>query len=169
MKYTPGIMSSLFSMQHRRWFLALLPGFVLMVLLTANNSPAQSVRPGMGATPYSDSGGGVTFRVWSPNATNVAVRGSFNGWGVTPMLEEGSSDLWSVDVPGATAGAQYKYYFNNAHWWKDPRGRQVTYSGYDSSGANSIVYNPAAFNWAGDTRLAVTNSNLVIYEMHIGS
>ena len=123
----------------------------------------------MGATPYSDSGGGVTFRVWSPHATNLAVRGSFNGWGTTAMTQEAATGIWSVDVPVAAVGGQYKYYINNALWWKDPRSRQVTTSGYNASGANSIIYPPAAFNWAGDTRLPVVASNLVIYEMHVGS
>ena len=131
---------------------------------------AQSSRPGLGATPYADAlGTGVTFRVWSPHGTNVAVRGSFNGWGTTAMTKEAVSELWSVDVPGVAAGSQYKYFINNSFWWKDPRSRQVTYSGYDSAGANSIVYNPAAFNWAGDTRLTVTQSDLVIYELHVGA
>ena len=124
----------------------------------------------MGATPYADGlGTGVTFRVWSPNATNIAVRGSFNGWGSTAMTEQGTSDLWSVDVPGVTNRSQYKYYINGTHWWKDPRSRQVTTSGYNSGDANSIVYNPSSFNWLGDTRLPVNSSNLVIYEMHVGS
>jgi 1,4-alpha-glucan branching enzyme len=124
----------------------------------------------MGATPYADAGGvGVTFRVYSPNATSVAVRGTFNNWGATPMTEEGVSNLWSVDVPDVPAGAQYKYYVNGAQWWKDPRSRQVTSSGYNSSGANSVVYNPNAFNWMGSTRLPVNQSSLVIYEMHIGA
>jgi hypothetical protein len=69
-------------------------------LWSGDNSFAQSTRPGMGATPYADAlGTGVTFRVWSPHANSVAVRGSFNGWGTTTMVEEGSSDIWSVDVP----------------------------------------------------------------------
>src|SRR5688572_23678854 len=80
---------------------------------------AQSIRPGMGATPYADAfGTGVTFRVWSPRATSVAVRGTFNGWSITPMAEESASDLWSVDVGGVTNGSQYKYFINGTYWWK---------------------------------------------------
>jgi len=124
----------------------------------------------MGATPYADAlGTGVTFRVWSPHATSVAVRGTFNSWGSTAMVEEGSTDIWSVDVPGVANGSQYKYFINGSQWWKDPRSRLVTQSGYNSPDANSIVYFPNAFNWQSDTRLAVTQSDLVIYEMHIGA
>lgn len=145
-------------------------GGVLFGWVLATGSFAQSSRPGMGATPYADGlGTGVTFRVWAPNANSVAVRGSFNGWGSNAMTEEGTSNLWSVDVPNVAAGSQYKYFVDGTYWWKDPRSRQVTFSGYDNSGANSIVYNPNAFNWQGDTRLPVNSSNLVIYEMHVGS
>lgn len=139
------------------------------MLLTISGA-AQSIRPGMGATPYADAlGTGVTFRVWAPHATSVAARGTFNGWGSTALTEEGTTDLWSVDVPNVPAGSQYKYFINGNYWWKDPRSRQVTYSGYDSSGANSIVYYPNAFDWQGDVRLPVASSNLVIYEMHVGA
>lgn len=145
----------------------LLIGLATVLPITAL---AQSSRPGMGATPYADMNGtGVTFRVWSPNATSVTVRGSFNGWGTTAMTEEGTSNLWSVDVPGATNNSQYKYHINNTYWWKDPRARRVTQSGYDSPNANAIVYDPNAFNWEGDTRLPVNQSGLVIYELHVGS
>lgn len=129
---------------------------------------AQSSRPGMGSTPYADaSGTGVTFRVWAPNATNVAVRGSFNGFSSTAnflVKEAGGLGLWSADVPTARAGDQYKYFFNGSLWKRDPRGRKVV-----NSSDNTIVYDPNAFNWAGDTRLPVTTSNLVIYEMHVGA
>jgi 1,4-alpha-glucan branching enzyme len=124
----------------------------------------------MGATPYADAGGtGVTFRVWAPNATSLAVRGTFNNWGTTTLVKEPGSQLWSADVPNVPNGAQYKYFVNGTYWWKDPRSRQVTTSGYNSSGANSIVYYPNAFNWMGDTRLPVNHSDLVIYEMHVGT
>jgi 1,4-alpha-glucan branching enzyme len=143
---------------------------VLLALFHGFEAFAQSTRAGMGATPFADGlGTGVTFRVWSPHATNVAVRGTFNGWGTTPMTEEGTSDLWSVDVPGVTNGSQYKYFINGTHWWKDPRSRHVTQSGYNTGNANSLVYFPNAFDWQGDTRLPVAQSNLVIYEMHVGA
>ena len=50
---------------------------------------------------------GVTFRVWAPNASTVAVRGDFNGWGTTAMTSEGSTGYWSVDIPSARPGQDY--------------------------------------------------------------
>jgi 1,4-alpha-glucan branching enzyme len=144
--------------------------FSLLVALAVSFGNAQSSRPGMGATPYADAlGTGVTFRVWSPNATSVAVRGSFNGWSSTPLAKEAAGDLWSADVPNVANGSQYKYFINGTFWWKDPRARRVTQSGYNNPDANSVVYFPNNFDWQGTTRLPVTQSNLVIYELHVGA
>lgn len=137
---------------------------------TALPAPAQSSRPGMGSIPYADANGtGVTFRVWAPNATSVAVRGAFNpgGWGTTNVYlvkESGGLGLWSMDNTNARNGDEYKYYLSNNLWKRDPRGRKVV-----NSTGNSIVYDPNAFAWGSDTRLPVTNSDLVIYEMHVGA
>jgi 1,4-alpha-glucan branching enzyme len=131
---------------------------------------AQSTRPGMGSTPYADAlGTGVTFRVWAPNATNVAVRGPFNvgGWNNSSnflVKEAGGLGIWSADVPAARAGDEYKYFLSGTLWKRDPRGRKVV-----NSAGNTIVYDPSAFNWAGDNRLPITTSDLVIYEMHVGA
>jgi len=80
-----------------------------------------STRPGMGAVPYS---GGVTFRVWAPNASAVRVAGTFNSFSATatPLYAEAGGN-WSVDVPGATEGQQYKFVLVNGAntiWKKDP-------------------------------------------------
>jgi 1,4-alpha-glucan branching enzyme len=129
--------------------------------------PAQSARPGMGAIPYASGGAtGVTFRVWAPNAATVSVPGSFNGWNTTAnfLVKEGPSGLWSADIPAARNGSEYKYFINGSIWKRDPRDRKTV-----NSAGNSIVYDPAAFAWGGDTRLSVSASNLVIYELHVGA
>lgn len=121
----------------------------------------------MGATSYADAQGtGVTFRVWAPNATSVAVPGHFNGWNTTAnsLVKEPGTEVWSADVPAARTGHEYKFLINGSVWKRDPRNRKAV-----SSVGNSIVYDAKAFNWAGDTRLAVNQSDLVIYEMHIGA
>jgi 1,4-alpha-glucan branching enzyme len=160
-----------FIAQNAAWAVSsirLLLTVALAVLFVATPVRAQSTRPGMGAIPYADTlGTGVTFRVWAPNATSVAVRGSFNAWNATANLlvkESGSSGLWSGDIAAARNGDEYKYYLNGSLWKRDPRGRKVV-----NSSGNSIVYDPNAFNWGGDTRLAVNKSDLVIYEMHAGA
>jgi 1,4-alpha-glucan branching enzyme len=54
---------------------------------------------------------GVHFAVWAPNATRVSVVGDFNGWDgrVHPMRSLGSSGVWEIFVPTASAGERYKF------------------------------------------------------------
>jgi len=149
--------------------------FVCAALSISTISHAQSNRLGWGSTPYRDAlGTGVTFRVWAPNATSVYLPGQFNNWSTsaTPLGKELTNGVWngvwSADVAGVTNGSQYKYYFNGNLWKQDPRARLVTYSG-SAAGANSIVYDPNAFNWAGDNLSPPALNDLFIYELHIGT
>ena len=110
--------------------------------------------------PYA---GGVTFRVWAPNATSVTVRGTFNNWGQSPLVSEGDG-IWSADVAGALVGQEYKYFLNNSLWKRDPRARRVV-----NSAGNSIIYDPNAFQW-GDTPIPMpAQKDLVLYQMHLGT
>src|SRR5437870_3017685 len=54
--------------------------------------------------------GGVSFRVWAPNATQVTVAGTFNGWSTSSntLVKEGGGN-WSTTVAGAKAGDEYKF------------------------------------------------------------
>jgi 1,4-alpha-glucan branching enzyme len=72
-------------------------------------APASPDHTGMGAIPYS---GGVTFRAWSMFADSVSVVGDFNKWSTTatPLARDGTSNYWSVDVPGAAVGQAYKFF-----------------------------------------------------------
>lgn len=135
-------------------------------LITSNVSSAQSSRPGLGSIPYADGAGtGVTFRVWAPNATNVDVRGEFSGWNDIPLVTEGGGQ-WSLDVPGALEGQQYRYRINNTSLRRDPRSRRVTNSG---ANGNSIIYHTNAFNWGGVEIPKPGRKDTVIYQMHIGT
>jgi 1,4-alpha-glucan branching enzyme len=141
-----------------------LPLLLLLGLTLPAAVWAQSSRGGMGAVPYADaSGTGVTFRTWAPNAASLNLRGSFNGWGTTAMAPDPSGGTWSVDVPRARAGDQYKFDINGS-WRKDPRGKRVV-----NSAGNSIVYDPNAFDWAGHSFGGIWRNDLVIYQMHVGT
>lgn len=129
---------------------------------------AQSVRPGWGSIPYADSNGtGVTFRTWAPNASSVSVAGTFNGWNTSsrPLVLEGNG-AWSLDVAGATPGAEYKFVINGGLWRRDPYSRWNVGEGT----RNSIVVDRDAFDWGGEkTLVRPANSDLVIYELHVGA
>jgi 1,4-alpha-glucan branching enzyme len=119
----------------------------------------------MGAVPYD---GGVTFRVWAPHADAVSVHGTFDDWlaqGEPLAPEEGGT--WSVDVPGAKAGDEYRFLVRNGDQVLsriDPRARRLT-----NSVGNAIVYDPRAFDW-GDHHFDTPHwDDLVIYELHVGT
>ena len=143
--------------------------FLAVISKPLSSDATPSSRPGYGSTVYGDAGGtGVTFRVWAPNATNVTVAATFNSfsWTANPLYSEGGG-VWSVDVPGAHIGNQYKYVIysvNGTNLKQDPRCRQQA-----SSTDNSIVYNGTNFDWTGDTFTYVPQNDAVIYELNIGS
>ena len=147
-----------------RFLRSLIPCLLFLAVISKpfSSDAAPSSRPGYGSIPYS---GGVTFRVWAPNASSVTVALS-PGFSTTanPLFSEGTNGVWSVDVSGAAAGQQYKYYLNGSLWKQDPRCRKEV-----SSTGNSIVYNTTNFNWAGDTFTSVPLNDAVVYELDIGS
>ena len=118
----------------------------------------------MGSVLFED---GVHFRVWAPHAENVEVVGDFNDWqdGKT-SLEREDHGRWSVFVPGAKAGQEYKYRIRNGDQVLDridPYAREVT-----NSVGNAIIHDPQ-FDWGPDDFQPHPFNELVIYEMHIGT
>ena len=134
----------------------------------ANYSFTASLVPssnsGMGAIPYTSGGGGVTFRVWAPNATTVAVAGDFNSWSGTanPLASDGGgSGTFSVDVAGAAVGDEYKFVIDGTLWKNDPWAQDVT-----NSVGNSVIVDDA-YTWTSFS--APTWDEMIIYEMHVGT
>ncbi len=120
---------------------------------------------GMGAVPTDE---GVSFRVWAPNAQKVFVTGDFNGWEKASIaLTHEENGFWSVQVPEASTGHQYKYVLKTAQgelMRNDPYAREVT-----NSVGNSVVVNPSDFDWQNDHFDMPSLNKMVIYELHVGS
>lgn len=118
-----------------------------------------SSRPGLGTILFS---GGVTFRVWAPNASDVRVFGDFQGWSEPglPLYSE-SNGYWSLDVAGASEGQRYKFRVNG-NWRMDPRAAEVTHSSGD------CVVVSRDYPWQHGFTMPPWNE-LVIYQMHIGT
>jgi 1,4-alpha-glucan branching enzyme len=123
----------------------------------------------MGAIPGAK---GVAFGVWAPHAEKVYVTGTFNDWSTTatPLAKE-ENGYWSIGVPDAKVGDEYRYLIHTPPDWHlpplsriDPYARKVT-----NSIGNGIIYDPQAFNWGDDTFHMATGNELVIYEMHVGT
>src|SRR6185295_17987325 len=100
---------------------------------------AVSNSAGMGSIPNKDF---TAFRVWAPHAKSVSVAGTFNNWDINaaPMTSE-NNGYWSVDVPNAHIGDQYKFVIVNADtgavlWKNDPYARELT---TDETGTKGII------------------------------
>jgi 1,4-alpha-glucan branching enzyme len=125
---------------------------------------APSVRAGMGATVYD---GGVTFRVWAPHATDVAVAGPLgtDGLDATVPLAPEPAGLWSADIEGVAVGALYKFQLGGVDppQRNDPYARELTHSS-----GSSVVSSPD-FDWGPDNYRTPPWDDLVIYELHVGT
>lgn len=110
---------------------------------------------------------GSLFRVWAPNANEVTVAGSFNGWNfLADHLAWDGDGYWSADINGAVPGSEYRFVIRNGKdwfWRNDPWARRLT-----NSVGNSIVYDPGTYSW-NDSFSMPDWKDLVIYEMHIGT
>jgi len=122
----------------------------------------------MGAVPHH---GGVTFRVWAPNARTVHVVGDFCGWraaGRVPMaLDDARSGTWSAFVAQAGVGSEYKFLIRRGgpyRWRIDPFAREVTHSR-----GNAVVFDPTCIDWGEHPFTMPVWDELVLYEMHVGT
>ena len=126
-----------------------------------------SSRPGMGARPY---GGGTAFRVWAPDAQSVAVTGDFTGWAAGVPLAREPAGTWSADIPGAVPGQAYQYVITTGAGpltRVDPYARQVVNE--NGLAVKAVIYDEGAFGW-GEARYCSPGwTELVIYELHVGS
>ena len=136
---------------------------------TSEAQEGPSVIDGIGAFSYeSESIHGVSFRVWAPNAVEVNVMGSFNFWSPEshPLFQE-SGGFWSVQVPYALPGSQYKYRIDNGSeilTRNDARAFDMT-----NSVGNSVVYDLDAYEWTTSDYQTPEFNDMVIYEMHLGT
>ena len=119
---------------------------------------------------------GAIFRVWAPNAVQVFVSGSFNGWSEkdSPMkfLNGG---IWELEIKGVKALDSYKYVVcardGQKLWKADPYAR---YAELRPAGA-SRLYSFGTYSWNDKRWLSQRKKNLVydhplnIYELHFAS
>lgn len=111
---------------------------------------------------------GTFFTLWAPHAKAVTVFGSFNDWNEdSHPLEATENGCWSILIPEAKSGDEYKYCITTADDQKlhknDPYARMLT-----NSSGNSIVYKDQ-FDWQGVEFKMPPMNQLKIYEMHIGT
>ncbi len=120
---------------------------------------------------------GVFFGVWAPNAQQVHIIGSFNGWNETahPMKKLGDGGIWSVFIPEVGVGAMYKFLITAQDGRKlykaDPFANHAEFR----PGTASIVTDLDGFAWKDQKWMDARDKKnmnkepMAIYECHIGS
>jgi 1,4-alpha-glucan branching enzyme len=132
----------------------------------ADATPEPELDAGLGATVHP---GGVTFRVWAPEAASVFVEGDFDGWSPTAdaLAPEGDG-TFGGDVAGATVGQAYAYAITSADGTVvtriDPRARQIT-----SSHGHGIIVDGRGYAWQTSDFVPPDPLDTIIYELHLGT
>jgi 1,4-alpha-glucan branching enzyme len=120
---------------------------------------------------------GASFSVWAPNARDVSVIGSFNGWNPLshPLRVRESSGIWEGFIPGVTKGTVYKFHIvsrNNGFvvdkadpfgFWHEtpPRTASVVWD---------LDYQWADHHWMQNREGRNSlHAPISIYEVHVGS
>ncbi len=145
--------------------------------LAAGNHPRSYEK--LGAHPMVIDGvAGTAFAVWAPNASRVAVIGTFNDWDgrCHGMRRRHGCGVWEIFVPGVSVGAFYKYEIKTADGVRladktDPYAFHVE----RGPGAAAIVADLDRHAWRDDAWMTQRRSYdareapLAIYEVHLGS
>ena len=120
---------------------------------------------------------GTSFAVWAPNAKEVFVTGSFNGWdpGSHPLRTKGVSGIWEGFIPGIMRATTYKYHvvsrLNGYRYDKsDPFAFYCEVSPDTGSVVWDLWYDWEDGEWMKDRGgKNGAGSPISIYEMHLGS
>jgi 1,4-alpha-glucan branching enzyme len=120
---------------------------------------------------------GTCFSVWAPNAREVTVIGSFNGWDHRshPLHACGSSGIWEGFIPGVTKGTLYKFHIVSRHHGHvvdkaDPFGLWHEKPPRTGSVVWDLEYEWADHDWMRNRQGRNSlHAPLSIYEVHVGS
>ncbi|WP_081744866.1 1,4-alpha-glucan branching protein GlgB, partial [Arthrobacter sp. H14] len=119
---------------------------------------------------------GVGFSVWAPNAQAVRIKGDFNNWdGLTHAMRSlGTSGIWELFIPGASAGDCYKFEIlgKDGHWREkaDPMAYGTEVPPLTGSKVIESTYQFSDQKWMEQrAQRDPHNSPMSAYEVHLGS
>ena len=132
----------------------------------------------LGAHPSVEDGQeGMFFAVWAPNAAQVHVIGTFNGWNEQEdeMTTLNDGGIWMRFIPGVGEGHQYKFLITAPDGEKLYKADPYAASTELRPGNASVTTDLSGFRWT-DTRWMNARAKkdpnkepMAIYECHIGS
>ncbi len=120
---------------------------------------------------------GIYFAVWAPNATEVSVVGSFNGWQKnihSLFVRKDSSGIWEGFIPHLQKGDAYKYHIKGFEGIELDKGDP--YANYwELRPATASIVWPTKYKWndAAWMKKRKKNNSLQsawsVYEVHLAS
>lgn len=120
---------------------------------------------------------GTYFALWAPNAHQVSVIGTFNGWNrgehALSVRWDGSG-IWETFIPGLEQGAWYKYFIESNNGTTVEKGDPYAVHWETPPATASVVWNlDYQWNdskWMNDrAKQHILSTPLSVYEVHLGS
>jgi 1,4-alpha-glucan branching enzyme len=119
---------------------------------------------------------GVTFAVWAPNATKVAVVGEWNNWDgrASPMTQRGASGIWETVCVDAPEGALYRYEITTREGHLLLKSDPYAFAAEKPPGNASRIF-ASRYEWGDDAWIEQRRAGepyrrpMSIYEVHLGS
>jgi 1,4-alpha-glucan branching enzyme len=120
---------------------------------------------------------GTYFAVWAPNATEVCVKGDFNGWHDYGhcLSRKGNSGIWEGFIPGMTKGSLYKYRIVNHHTGYAVDKADPFANSHETPPRTGSVIWDTEYTWHDQEwmekrdRIQALDAPMSIYEVHLGS
>lgn len=86
--------------------------------------------------------GGVRFALLAPEAKQVSLVGSFNGWSgkATVMKVSEGAGLWSVDVPLREGEYTFMYLVDDTQWVTPPMAEDFVTDGFGQTNGVVVVH-----------------------------
>ncbi|HXM61900.1 MAG TPA: 1,4-alpha-glucan branching protein GlgB [Terriglobales bacterium] len=120
---------------------------------------------------------GASFSVWAPNARDVTVIGSFNGWDPLshPLRVRENSGIWEGFIPGVPKGSVYKFHIVSRHNGfvvdkADPFGVLHEEPPRTASVVWDLEYQWSDHDWMQNREVRSSlHAPISIYEVHLGS
>jgi 1,4-alpha-glucan branching enzyme len=122
-------------------------------------------------------GGGATFRVWAPRATEVYLNGVFGGVarsGQTDdlLLSKDANGYWSGLLNSAGDGDLYHFWVNGPEggtkgFKRDPYARELAHD-KPFPNCSCIIRAGDAYPWHDASFVTPDFSNMIVYQLHIG-
>ncbi|KRF03640.1 1,4-alpha-glucan branching protein [Paenibacillus sp. Soil766] len=118
---------------------------------------------------------GVNFAVWAPNAKQVNVSGSFNGWDGTHHAMTMQEGIWTLFIPELEEGTLYKYEIVTMDGDRYLKADPYAFQSEVRPETASIIASLENYEWQDEDWLQNNTSQqclqqpLLIYEVHLGS